>query len=96
MNSIYREPIPTKEERAARLRVAERAAEWDRLRDMLGTIAWCFGFTLAGLILMAWALHTTDEKWGQIFFWAALVVNNGGVMGTLLFAYHRGQERGDW
>ena len=29
-------------------------------------------------------------------FWAAMVVNNGGVMGTLLFAYQRGQERGDW
>jgi hypothetical protein len=96
MNSIYREPIPTKEERAAKLKIAERGAERDRLRDMVVTIAWCFGFMVIGLGLMVCALHTGNEKWGQIFFWGALVVNNAGVMGTLFFAYRRGQERGDW
>jgi uncharacterized membrane protein len=96
MNSVYRQPIPTREERAAQLRTSERAAERDRLRDMLFTIAWCFAFTLVGLFLMAFAMHTTDEKWGGILFWGALVVNNGGVLSTLYFAFQRGQARGDW
>jgi hypothetical protein len=96
MKTVYQQPIPTREERAEQLRVSERAAERDRLKDMLVTIAGCFFFMIVGLFLMAWALHTTDEGWGRIFFWAALAVNNAGVLGTLLFAYRRGQERGDW
>jgi hypothetical protein len=96
MSSVRRQSIPTREERAAQLKASERRAERDRLRDMLGTIAWCFAFTLLGLFLMACAMHTTDQKWGGILFWGALVVNNGGVMATLLFAFQRGQARGDW
>ena len=96
MNPLHQQPIPTREARAAHLRASERAAERDRLRDMLVTIAWCFAFTLVGLFLMACAMHTTDEQWGGILFWSALVVNNGGVLLTLYFAFQRGQARGDW
>jgi len=96
MNSAFQQSIPTREERAAQIKASERSAERDRLRDLLVTIAWCFAFTLAGLVLMACAMHATDEKWGAILFWGALVVSNGGVMATLLRAFQRGQERGDW
>ena len=96
MHSVYRQPIPTREERAAQLCVSERAAERDRLRDMVVTIAWCFAFTLVGLFLMGCAMHTTDQKWGGILFWSALVINNAGVLATLALAFQRGQERGDW
>ena len=96
MKTVYQQPIPTPEERVAQMKVSERAAGRDRLKDMLFTIAWCFFFMIVGLVLMAWSMHTNDEKVGRIFFWSALVVNNAGVLATLGLAYHRGQERGDW
>lgn len=96
MKTVFQQPIPTREERAAQLKASERRAGRDRLRDLLFTIGWCFAFMLAGLVLMAFAMHTTDAALGRIFFWSALVVNNGGVMVTLWRAYLRGQDRGDW
>ena len=95
MSSVNQAAIPSREERAAQLLRSERAANRDSWRDRLYTMGFCLLFMSLGLMLIAFAFHTTDQKWGQIFFWGGLVVNNGGVLGTLVAAYLRAEERGD-
>ena len=71
---------------------AERDKWWDYLRSALLCVAWL----LVGLLLIGYALHTTDERIGRIAFWAGLLVGNGGMVTTLARAYLRGERRGDW
>jgi hypothetical protein len=49
-----------------------------------------------GLVCYAFAFHTTDAGWGQIFKWGAYVITYGGVSYELLRAYRKGESRGDW
>jgi hypothetical protein len=49
-----------------------------------------------GLLCYGFALHTTDASIGEIFVWLAYIVTYGGVSFTLLRAYRKGEQRGDW
>jgi hypothetical protein len=79
----------------ARARAEERA-RGDTRRDLAWTALRCVLWCLAGLALMAWALHTTDAALGRIAFSAGIIVGNGGMLATGLRAYLRGERRGDW
>ena len=89
-------PILSPEERAAQLLAAESAAGRDRWRDHARTAASCVGWLVLGLFLVAWAVHTTNQRWAGSAFWGGLVIGNSGLLMTLVAAYRRGEKRGDW
>ena len=90
MNKRIYEELQAK--RSAEHRAAERDRQWAMIRSGLMCLVWAF----LGLVCYAFAFHTTDPGWGQIFRWGAYIITYGGVSYTLLRAYRRGEERGDW
>jgi hypothetical protein len=72
------------------------AAERDRRRAMIRSGLLCLMWAALGLVCYAFAFHTTDAGWGQIFKWGAYVITYGGVSYELLRAYRKGESRGDW
>jgi hypothetical protein len=79
-------------ERAQAERDASRSYKWDLLRVCLQ----CIGSCLAGMALLAVALHVTDHDIGMIFWWSGFIVGYSGITYSLARAYLRGVERGDW
>ena len=75
---------------------AELEANRARRRDLVRTAAVCVVWMLVGVYLLGWSVHTTDERYGWLAFYGGLIVGNGGIVLTLLAAYRRGEERGDW
>jgi hypothetical protein len=79
-------------ERLAASREADRAMR----RELLRVCAECFGSCAVGLVLAAFAFHTTDRDMGEIFLFGGMLINIVGVTLSLIRAYQRGVERGDW
>lgn len=75
---------------------AEEQAHADTRRDLAWTAVRCLGWCFTGLLLMAWAFHTTDMTLGRIAFSSGIMIGNGGIIVSLLRAYLRGERRGDW
>jgi hypothetical protein len=75
---------------------AELEASHARRRDAIRTGALCVAWMLLGLYLLGWSVHTTDDRYAWLAFYGGLMVGNAGVVFTLLAAYRRGEERGDW
>jgi hypothetical protein len=71
---------------------AERDRQWSMVRSGLMCLVWAF----LGLVCFGFAFHTTDPTLAQIYKWGAYLVTYGGVSYTLLRAYRRGEDRGDW
>jgi len=84
------------EELQEKYEAAHLAAERDRKRSLVITCLSCFFWAVLGLVSYAFAFHTTDPGWAEIFKWGAYVITYGGVSFTLLRAYRKGEERGDW
>jgi hypothetical protein len=80
------------EKREAEHRVAER----DRRRALVRTCLFCIMWSVLGLICYAFAFHTTDMGWAQIYQDGAYVITYGGITFTLARAYKKGEDRGDW
>jgi hypothetical protein len=78
--------------RSAEHDAAERDRRWAMIRSGLLCLMWA----AFGLVCYAFAFHTTDAGWGQIFKWGAFVITYGGVSYELLRAYRKGENRGDW
>ena len=91
-------PLPKAilEELGEKRAVESREAGRDQRRAMARTAVQCMGWCVLGLALIGWAFHTADEAIGKVAFWGGLAVGNGGMIHTLLAAYRRGEERGDW
>ena len=91
-------PIPKRyyEELQAKRQAEHRIAERDTSRDLFLSGVMCVVWCVAGLIVFAFAFHTTDPLFAQVFKWAAYVVTYGGITITLARAYLRGERRGDW
>jgi hypothetical protein len=84
-------------EEMARKRAAEHVeAERVKWRDLAFTAAQCLAWAAVGIFLLMWSVHTTDVKLGKAAFFAGLGVGNAGIIFSLLGAYRRGEERGDW
>ncbi len=71
-------------------------AERDKRRDFVRTALLCLVWSGLGIGCILWSAHTTNSIYGRIAFFAGLAIGNGGVIFTLLAAYRRGEERGDW
>ncbi len=75
---------------------AELEAERVRRRDMVCTGVMCVVWMVIGLYLVGFSMHTTDDRYARPAFYAGVIVGNAGIAFTLLRAYRRGEERGDW
>jgi len=80
---------------AERLRT-EREAERVYRREFLRATGECAGWCLAGLFLLMLSMHMSDPALAQIPFWGAFLVGYSGMSYSLITAYNRGTERGDW
>jgi hypothetical protein len=91
-------PIPKRyydelqQKRQEEHRVAERDTSRDLFRTGLLCVVWC----VSGLVVFAFAFHTTDPFFAEVFRWGAYIVTYGGISATLARAYLRGERRGDW
>lgn len=74
---------------------AEAAAARDRRRDLIRALLECWGWTLLGLLLIGWALHTTSLTYGRAAFAAGVAIGNGGWIWSMLALYRRRERRGD-
>jgi hypothetical protein len=84
------------EELQARNEAQHIAAERDRRRSMLWSALMCLVWAGLGLVCYGFAFHTTDPQIADICKWGAYLITYGGVSFTLLRAYRRGEQRGDW
>lgn len=84
------------EQMQARREAEHLAAERDRRRSLILSGIACLFWAVLGLVCYAFAFHTTDSGWAEIDRWGAYVITYGGVSYTLLRAYRKGEQRGDW
>lgn len=92
-----KQPILRDLERIAAERLeAEREVVRLYRRELIRVCLECLSSCVAALLLIGAALHTTDMRWGPILFWSGMLVGYVGVASSLLVAYLRGEERGDW
>ena len=70
---------------------AERDAFWAHVRTAVMCVAW----SAAGLALMAWGLHTSDEALGEMAWRGGVILGYSGILVTLVRAYSKARERGD-
>lgn len=78
-------------------RMREREeAEAETRRDLVLTAVMCVVWCAAGLFLLLWSFHTSNVAYGRMAFYAGLAIGNGGWVYTMLAAYRRGEQRGDW
>jgi hypothetical protein len=75
---------------------AEKEASSIARRDFLQSSVQCIGFCLLGLVLMFFAFWVDDLQVGRAFLWGGMAVGYAGIAWTLLGAYRRGSQRGDW
>ena len=80
------------QERAEAERDASRLTRIELLKASLQIIASC----VAGLAIMFFAWWVTDPVLGKAFLWGGMAVGYAGMAYTILRAYRRGLERGDW
>lgn len=79
--------MQSEEARAAELRSALRTIERDALRRTGIALGTCVLSCVAGLALVGWAIHTTDDRWAGVAFWGGLLIGDGGMFATLLWYF---------
>lgn len=91
-------PLPKdiREDMARRYRAAAEEADRDKLWDLVRTALMCIGWAALGILLILWSASTTDGTYGRVAFYGGIAIGNGGIMFTLVAAYRRGEQRGDW
>ena len=91
-------PLPRHllEQQQARRDEEATAANRDKFRDYAWTAAQCVIWCVLGLLCIGWGLHTNDATYGKAALYAGVGIGNGGIIFSLLAAYRRGEERGDW
>jgi hypothetical protein len=87
-------PLQTDEDRAKELLETERAVRRD-MRWVYGRAIVSVFLSLAfGLWMIGWSVHSTDQKVAPMFFWAGLLVGNGGILVTMVITWIRALEEG--
>jgi hypothetical protein len=79
-------------ERQAAERQATREARRQFVVTCLSMVAWC----AAGLYVAHFAWRVTDYELGMGILYGGQAVTIGGIGWTLIRAYVRGEQRGDW
>jgi hypothetical protein len=91
-------PMPKKyiDEQIASRERSERSARRETTRDMFRTMGHILFWVVCGLALIGLALHSDNPDVGRVLWLAGQGVWLGGVLFSLLAAYRRGEQRGDW
>jgi uncharacterized membrane protein HdeD (DUF308 family) len=76
--------------------IAEREAQREARRAMWKALLGCVASCAAGMFILFFAFWTNDRQLGMIFFWSGMLLGYGGMAYSLLSAYRKGEERGDW
>ncbi|HEY9225686.1 MAG TPA: hypothetical protein VIP11_03510 [Gemmatimonadaceae bacterium] len=84
------------EEMQAKREAEHHAAERDRRRSLIRSGLACLVWAFLGLVCYGFAFHTTDMGMVPIYKWGAYLITYGGVSFTLIRAYRKGEQRGDW
>jgi len=79
-------------ERAVAERESSRVTRMELLKASLQIVVSC----VAGLVVMFFAWWVNDVALGKAFLWGGMAVGYSGMAYTILRAYKRGLERGDW
>lgn len=79
-------------ERIAAGEEVERAYRWELARVCVECIGSCF----LGLFIIGFGLHSTDLDTAKIALWSGMLAGTAGVYGSVISAYRRGEQRGDW
>jgi hypothetical protein len=74
----------------------ERVANRDSRRQLARVCLECLGSCSVGLVIMAFAFHTTDVTLGKGLLYGGMAVGYSGILIALVGAYRRGEQRGDW
>ncbi len=75
---------------------SEREANRESWRELARACFECIGSCVLGLVIMAFAFHTTDVVMGKALLAGGMAVGYAGIAVALYRAYRRGEERGDW
>lgn len=89
-------PRPGYDELIARHEQAHREALRATRRDLVRSCATLVFWVACGWVLIGFSARTTDVGLGWVLYWAGVCVWIPGVLFSLLGAYRRGEERGDW
>ncbi|MDB4917351.1 MAG: hypothetical protein JWM95_4995 [Gemmatimonadetes bacterium] len=84
------------DELIARNEQLDREARSETFRDLVRTAGHLLFWVLCGMGLLGLGLHSTDLVLAPILWLAGQTVWIAGVSFSLLAAYRRGAERGDW
>jgi hypothetical protein len=79
-------------ERDAASRETDRLYRWELVR----VCAVMFGWMVLGIVIAGFGFRAHDHETGMIYIYAGMVINSAGVLWTIVRAYRRGEERGDW
>lgn len=77
--------------RLAEHQQAERDSFWAWVRTAVMCVAW----SMLGLVVMAFGLHTTDRELGDVAWRGGMILGYAGIVFTLARAYLKAKDRGD-
>ena len=80
-------------ERSLRRAAEEEAAARAQRREALVILATCVLWAALGLLLVMWSAHTSNVDHGRIALGAGVIIGNGGVLATLIYAWYRAQRK---
>lgn len=89
-------PADVSDELERRRAAEEREARRETRRDLTRTALACLAWAALGIASILTSAHTTNMWVGQAAFYGGIGVGNAGIIFTLLAAYRRGEQRGDW
>jgi hypothetical protein len=75
---------------------AERQVERTYRRELVRVCLECLGSSAVGAVTMGYGMHVNGRDLGEIFWWGGMIVGYVGITLSLITAYQRGEERGDW
>ena len=84
-----------REEMESKRAEEHRRAERDAFRAHVRTALSCVAWSAAGLVCMAWGLHTNDRELGEIAWRGGVILGYAGILFTLVRAHAKARERGD-
>ena len=90
-------PLPRHiREELERKRVAEhQQATRDSFSANVRAAVMCVVWSIVGLAIMAWGLHTTDPELGQVAWRGGVIVGYAGILFTVVRWHLKAKDRGD-
>ncbi|MEO7084326.1 MAG: hypothetical protein ABI442_17165 [Gemmatimonadaceae bacterium] len=79
-------------ERLEAERQIQRTYRWELFRVCIE----CLTGAAIGAVCMGFGLHVTGRDVGEIFWWGGMLLGYVLITISLMTAYQRGEERGDW